>query len=186
MESASDDVLLCIFTKIGPDSALRLCSSRLLHLGNDELVWRTYAQMAGVDVDQQSNKPSSWRAVYKLARTCSQAWLIRDYRSGDDSKPVHRLWLTNPKHPAEGPACQHGHSTFASKCKSSLIVKPCFSPPKLGLRLQDMEFCCMRGDKRRWTETWYMMGERVYSIHGGLGDRLDTAVTTVSHEYGFF
>ena len=61
-------------------------------------------------------------------------------------------------------------------------MKPYFDPVAIGLRMQDVEFCSIRGSLKSWTERWYMIGESMYSIKGGENQTLDECETVVHYE----
>ena len=187
-DALPDDVLMQLLIHAGPCSPLRMCSHSLRCHGNDSNLWRIFVENAGInaisseEVNENSAEGSicSWIQVYKKAKVCSHARLIRDFRFKSSAKesPDFRLFISSHKHPPMQTTCQCG----ICRRDFTLVVKPHFDPVAIGLRMEDIEFCSMRGDLKRWTERWYMIGESMYSIKGGEDQSLDECETVIKYE----
>ena len=187
-DALPDDVLMQLLIHAGPCSPLRMCSRSLRCHGNDSNLWRIFVENAGInpisseEVNENSAEGSicSWIQVYKKAKVCSHARLIRDFRFKSSAKesPDFRLFISSHKHLPMKTTCQCG----ICRRDFTLVVKPHFDPVAIGLRMEDIEFCSMRGDLKRWTERWYMIGESMYSIKGGEDQSLDECETVIKYE----
>ena len=89
-DNIPDDVLLCLLMHAGPYSALRMCSRALHQHGNDNLLWRQFVVKVGVTSPEGT--VCSWLQVFKNAKSCSHARLVRDFRfnAGAKQSPDYR------------------------------------------------------------------------------------------------
>lgn len=166
----SDDILLHVLYHAGPNSALRECNSLLAHLGRNEILWQSFCESIGLIQPSPTEGTGSWLVAYKRAVQCSHQ---RGARCFDYSvaKPAFEsyAWFSEEVHTAC--ACA------ACGRKFTMVVAPHHDPNAGGLRMCHIDFGSIGGES--WSELWYYVANKLYSLRGGEFERLEDAKTHV-------